>query len=308
MHTACVAQLLRARRAAIADGRARDLPGLVDLLARGLLAGLGARLAPFLARLADDVRDHGTFATTTHVLRRLIFLRGGRGPLAAPETLDLKGTTVAAHARLVHLCGDLPAMGGEEATPILDALRVLAETAQAGETVGLDRVPLHEALDRVADRMTDPILQGGVLAVCVQTGLRPPETLTRAVRGRLRGTALDQAARIDVLHGILAAAPRLLWQAEGLLDAVDAFLCDLPEDAFLDLLPHLRLAFAALNPHEADRLARDLGSRHGVSAGILREAPDLAPQDIAQARALEAAMMAQAEADGIVDWLIGAAP
>ncbi|WP_106743425.1 DUF5682 family protein [Yoonia maritima] len=301
---ACLALLYRQRAALIEDGRARDLPALIDLLSRGLLAGLGAQLGPFVEQLGHDIQNHGTFATVTAALRRLMFVLQSAGPLGAPDTLDLRQLVNAAYGRLVYLCDDLPNTSDDDTQERLDALRMVNEILRDCDSIGLDRSLLDEALDRVAIYTENPVILGAVLAVCVQAGTRPAATLVQIMQGRLTGVSLDTADQIGVLRGILYTSPALLWHADGLLAVVDQFMCNIDEDRFLDLLPHLRLAFTGLNPRETDRLAGELAAIHGVQAGSLVTVNTKATEtDLSEGLAIEKALRASLLADGLTDWI-----
>ena len=100
--TACLNLLARRRAELQAEGQGRDLDLLAQLFLRGLLAGLGARLAPFLEDLASDIREHGDFDPVARVLRRLHFLAVSKGPLAVPPELDLDAVRETAYLRLVY--------------------------------------------------------------------------------------------------------------------------------------------------------------------------------------------------------------
>ena len=301
---ACLALLYRQRATLIEDGRARDLPALIDLLSRGLLAGLGAQLGPFVEQLGNDIRNHGTFTTVTAALRRLMFVLQSAGPLGAPDTLDLRQLVNAAYGRLVYLCDDLPNTSDDDTQERLDALRIVNEILRDCDSIGLDRSLLDEALDRVAIYTENPVILGAVLAVCVQAGTRPAATLVQIMQGRLTGVSLDTADQIGVLRGILYTSPALLWYADGLLAVVDQFMCNIDEGRFLDLLPHLRLAFTALNPRETDRLAGELAAIHGVQAGSLVTVNTKATEtDLSEGLTIEKALRASLLADGLTDWI-----
>lgn len=306
--TACLAQLHRSREGMIEEGKARDLAGLVELFSRGLMAGLGTRLAPFLDAVAGDIQNYGTFATVTHALQRLMYIRQSTGPLRAPDAFDLGGITDAAYARLVYLCDELPETGPEQIKERLAALRVTIEILQSCRQAGLDRVLLEEAMDRAAKTAKEPVILGAVLAVCVQTGLRQADMLVLAVKGQLSGVSLNVEDRIGVLRGILHASPMLLWHSKELLAAVDDFLCAIPEEDFLRLLPHLRLALTALNPRDTDTLAQELAIIHKVQTGSLLTS-DAMPSDteLAQALQIEKAIRASLKSDHLTGWISGEA-
>ncbi|MFK7752122.1 MAG: DUF5682 family protein [Sedimentitalea sp.] len=302
--TACLGVLRRERARMMEQGRAQDVARLVDLLVRGLLAGLGAGLAPFVKNLASDVQEHATFVTATHALQRLMFVLRSQGPLGAPEALDLRSVVTSAYTRLVFLCDDLPRTSEDEIDTCLDALRTVTEILRDCEGLGLDPALLNDALDRITQRDTPPVILGAVLAVCVQAGTRSPADLIGVMQGTFNGVSLDTEDQIGALRGVLHTCPALLWHGDGLLAAIDAFLCRIPESRFLDLLPHLRLAFTTLNPRETDRLAADLAIVHNVQAGsLLHQSNTLAEGDLTRAIAIEKALVQGFARDGLTGWI-----
>lgn len=303
--TACLSMLERARLEMIEAGAGRDIERLVQLFHQGLLAGLGTRLAPFLDQIASDIQNFGDFTSVTRALQRLIFTTRSKGPIGTPETLDLGSVLEAAYGRLIYLIGDLPKITGEEVAAELDAIRLLAEILRDVETVALDPAPLENQLSRVASKVENPVIFGAILALCVQLGLRPEAQLREALQGQLAGVALDLAERIGFLRGLLHTAPQLLWQVADLLDTVDSFLCGLTEDAFLELLPHLRLAFTSLGPREVDRLAERIARLHEVAPGQLTAEMKVPKAMVRTALEIERAMTADLERDGLFDWLKG---
>ncbi|WP_299589094.1 DUF5682 family protein [uncultured Tateyamaria sp.] len=304
--TACLAFMHRERAALIANGQGRDLPQLVDLLVRGLLAGLGAQLDGFLVQLGSDIQNYGTFASVTVALRRLLFVVQSSGPLGAPETLDLRGVVGAAYGRLIYLCDDLPNTSEEDTEDRLDALRMMNEVLRDCDGIGLDRSLLDTAMDRVALATTNPVILGAILAVCVQAGTRPAAELAQIMEGRLTGVSLDTSDRIGVLRGILHTSPPLLWHADGLLEVVDRFIRGIDEDMFLELLPHLRLAFTRLNPRETDRVAHELAGLLGVQAsGLIRHNTQVSDADLADGLRIEKALRASLETDALSNWITG---
>lgn len=306
---ACLAFIHRERAALIEGGHARDLPKLVDMLVRGLLAGLGPQLGPFVQQLGRDIQNFGTFESVTVALRRLFFVVQSSGPLGAPDALDLRGILGAAYGRLVYLCDDLPNTADEDTQERLDALRIMNEILRDCDAIGLDRSLLDAAIDRVALATTNPVILGAILAVCVQAGTRPAAELVQVMEGKLTGVSLDTADQIGVLRGILHTSPALLWHANGLLAVVDAFICGIDGAHFLDLLPHLRLAFTQLNPRETDRVAHELAGLLGVQAsGLIRHNTNLSDADLTEGLRVEKALHATLATDGLTAWITGKGP
>lgn len=301
---ACLAELYRRRREILETGHGDDLDAMLGLFAHGLLAGLGARLGPYLTAVASDIQSRGEFAAVARALRRLHRIAIARGPLAPPPALDLDGVRQASYLRLVFLCDDLPRTRPEAIGERLTALRLVADLLRGPENEAFDRALFDAALDRVSRADPPPEILGAALAVAVFATAEGPVRLLTAVEGRLHGAVPDQADRIGVLRGLLSADPTLLWRVEGLLDQVDGFLLGLDENAFLELLPHLRLAFTALSPRETDQVAARLANRHGASAGAFAQQRIAASeQDLTRGAEIERRLAASIRADGLQAWL-----
>ena len=123
-----------------------------------------------------------------------------------------------------------------------------------------------DAIARVLRPETPPEIAGAALAISHISGRIADGVLADALTGQFLGAMPETAERIAMLRGILHTDPALIWQAEGLLPAINQFLGDLDEAEFLTLLPHLRLAFTALNPRETDRLSGMVAAMLGVGA------------------------------------------
>lgn len=303
---ACVAQLWQQHRSLAEAGTQRDLGALVDMLLRGILAGLADRLPAFLSTIASDIQTYGSFDTVAAAVRRLHGISNACGPLQVPETLDVVGAEAAAFARLVYLCDDLNKTTEEDLPKRLDALKIMNEVLGADQGGRLNRAAYDAALDRLLHNLPPPQILGGVLASCVLSGKRNAADLAAALKGSFAGVTLDQSDRIGVLCGVLGAAPQLLWQHQQVLVVVDAFLSDLNEDGFVALLPHLRLAFTTLNPREVDRLAEKLGAIHGIAGHQLTgQHMQLSAQDLEQGLAADARLRRELETDGLIEWVTG---
>jgi hypothetical protein len=304
--TACLAVLRAARDALRASGAGADIAAIVDLVAQGLLAGVGDGLAEIVADLAADIQTHADFTSVAFALRRLYNISSSGGPLRAPAELDLKGVTAAAYLRLVYLCDDLPNTRADAAGARVEALRIMAELLNSDEAGVFDRTLFDEAIDRVADANPPAEILGAVLAICVQAGRRTPDDLNAALSGRFAGSVQEEHERLGALTGMLHAAPQLLWRTPGVLEVIDNFLGGLDEASFLALLPHMRLAFSALNPREIDLVAARLAQLLGGGASSFAGAHhSLSQADFDRGLALDKDLRAAAARDGLDAWLLG---
>lgn len=301
---ACLGHLARARTALAADGRSDDLAELLALFKQGLLAGLGKDLSGFLSEIESALRQSGGFPETAQAICTLHAIEASRGPLSLPEGLEVKGLMQTAFERLIYLCDDLPKMRKETIQPCLDALRFLSELLSGPAADSFETALFDEALDRVAEAGPLPELMGAVTAIAVEGGRKPGSTLSAMLSSQFNGSNPGVTARLGGLRGMLAVAPTLLWTGDGVLAAVDEFLNGLTEEAFLAVLPDLRLALSALSPREADRVANALVRRHGGSAAeFTAHHYDVSAEDARRGAALDTVLRASIRADGLEGWI-----
>ncbi|WP_416050666.1 DUF5682 family protein [Cupriavidus basilensis] len=131
-----------------------------------------------------------------------------------------------------------------------------------------------------------------------------------SIAGALRLLAgLPPASIGDALAGLLALARDVLTDAGGFASGLDGLLQQLDDEAFVQALPAMRMAFAWLPPAERGALARQvLALRGGEAYGERSLTAPLGahdPVDIAAARLLEAAVTARLRYWGVP---VGAAP
>ncbi|MDJ0911280.1 MAG: DUF5682 family protein [Woeseiaceae bacterium] len=299
----CAHLLVRRREALAEEGQAKDIAAIASLFVEGVLAGLSHRLGDFLRALDSDIRTHGEFEQVARTLIRLLHIDRASGPLGIPDELSLDGILRAAFQRIVYLCEELPNTPEERIQAVLEALRSIVDLLRDSQS-NFDNEIFDDAIDRVADRRPPPEILGALLAICVQAGRRNPNELAEAITGNVSGTVDRSADRIGVLRGMLVAAPELLWRVPDVLASVDEILVGMDDSEFLELLPHIRLAFAGLNPRESDRLAQLLVERHGGRPmEFTAHSQDLTETHLRRGLAAERSVRDSLSSDGIGHWL-----
>ena len=301
----CLNKLRQIREALEDQGRSGDISVLVEWLSRGLLAGLGNQLTPFLLDLSNDIKSNANFDALATSLKRLHAIANTRGPLRPPSELDFEPALDATFLRLVYLIDDLSETPRDLLTTRLNTLKLLTEFLRGSAETRFDLSLFHEAIDRLVDRAPPAEILGATLAICVQARRRTPDELAGALSGHFGGASISHTDRIGVLVGLLATVPTLLWSAPQVLECVDEFICSLDEDAFIEILPALRHAFTALNPRETERLAGLLANSRGYSPSRLTASPaGLTESDLARGLAIERALRASIASDHLETWLL----
>jgi hypothetical protein len=124
------------------------------------------------------------------------------------------------------------------------------------------------------------------------------------VHGHLRGAYADAADNVAALNGMVAIAPELLWRVPELLAVIDGLIGGLDDERFIAQLPHLRLAFSALNPRETDEVAARIAARHGAGGEALQPPVvyGIGEEELRINLALSEKVRASLAADGLQDW------
>lgn len=303
---ACLAKLESQRAALAHDGRADDLPTLITLFKKGLLAGLGVRMTEFLNEISCAITRSADFPGTARAMLELHSIETSRGPLSLPDGLAIEPVMQQAFGRVIYLCDELPKMRDEAIQPCLDALRLLSELLRGSTEEEFDSERFVEALDRVTEADPAPELFGAITAIGVESGRKQDHVLPTFLVAQLQGSTPDLPTRLAGLRGVLAVSPSLLWTVSGVLEALDDFLNSLTDNEFLEVLPHLRLALSALSPREADQVADALTRRHGGTADeFMAHHYDVDAQEAAAGAAVDAELRKSIVADGLESWIIG---
>ena len=115
-------------------------------------------------------------------------------------------------------------------------------------------------------------------------GARIQETAS----GYLTGTGEMQLKSAAFLRGLFCTAKDMVFTGERFLAMIDELLGDLSVEAFMLLLPELRMAFGYFTPLETDRIAREAAELHGVKKKALLTGRMVNPKELAYGEQLDA--------------------
>lgn len=269
---AAVNALLRDREKLFEEGEGTSLDPILNLLLSGLRAGLG----PFLPRLVDDLTDaiavSGDFEGLSQIILRLQAVTMPSDPLYDVSAPDLLTVARSAFDRLIYLMDDLTKTPEETLPERIRALHIVAGVLRGPQSDRFDGGRFDRAVSTVLDNSDcPPLLSGALMGLLVQADLRDDASLASLLRGTLGGVGFLPGDGAAALNGLLMTAPMLLWQSRNVLQAAEDSLSALGDEAFLAILPALRLSLTQLNPHETDRLAEELVDLLGLSGGALRQ-------------------------------------
>ena len=253
-----------ARRAADAD-----IAQLCSLVERCLLADLPDGLRPVVAALEERVAlQHDTLRLMAAVeplarVARYGNVRGADGALVA-EVLD---------GLVRRVCVGLPAASGALDDEAAELLRARIDDVQRGLSLlknGGLRSAWLDSLATVADRQdVHGLVAGRIVRLLLDAGRIDAGEANRRLSLAL-SLAGEPARSAAFLEGFLAGEALLLLHDRALLAAIDSWLTSVAGDAFDDLLPLLRRAFAGYEAPERRMIGAHV---RRLDAGVPGAAP-----------------------------------
>ncbi len=248
-----VAEAAAARAASAAD-KAQDLAELTELLDAAMLAGLPGLVAHVISRLhahaavAADVRQ---LMDALPALARVARYGDVRG---TPSHLVLPIFAALFERVLVGLAGACSSLDDEAAADMANSIGRVQESLTL-----LDRPDDTKAWQQLLQRLqTDDTIHALVRGWCCRLLLEQKaidaDVLHRQARLAL-ATAVPARQAASWVEGLLRGSGLVVLHHEPLWHALDAWLQDLSNEVFVELLPMVRRAFAGFHPPERRAMA-----------------------------------------------------
>jgi hypothetical protein len=303
---AAVALLQRRIAALRDDAEGRGASAAIRLLFTVCQIGLQDRASTILPLIETEIADDADLGSVTRALSELFVLWRARNVLGMVGSGEVERLMGVAYRRALYLLGDLKNTREERLKDVLSGLATLREVVNSArqETGAIDADLFNEAVvQRLGDALA-PALAGAIAALTFLAGVRDAAFLVERVRGHLDGAYPDAADNVAALNGMVAIAPELLWRVPELLAVIDGLIGGLDDERFIAQLPHLRLAFSALNPRETDEVAARIAARHGAGGETLQPPVvyGIGEEELRFNLALSERVRASLAADGLQDW------
>ncbi|MGI4943273.1 MAG: DUF5682 family protein [Janthinobacterium lividum] len=303
-------QVLRGRAAALQDtGQGRDAVAASRLVLLAAQAGMAAAQGSLTALLAGAVASDPDPVRIVRCLGVLDGLWGGQRVLGLTGSAVLGPLRAACYRRAIDLLPNLATVRLDRLRDAAGALAGLHHILEAADLAGpaaagppLDRELFDEGVAALLGGDLPPLIAGVVGALAHLSGRLDAAGLAALVCGALAGAAADAADRVAPLAGLVLVQPALLRRCAPLLDGMDAAFGAIPERAFLQVLPHLRLALTALDPHETDDLAARVAAMKGISRPLLHGTGDFTEAEVLANAARSQDLAALLAADGLEGW------
>lgn len=255
------------------------LGSLTVIVERCLTAGLPEAVGPLTVLLRDRAAlDHDLtdLATALPPLANMLRYGDVRGVREDEDSVRSLGAVVESIGvrlaiGLPRACTGIDDSEAQLLGPMLAkvhaAIQILDPDGEPGRSV---RGPWFAALHRLADMRTAHGLPAGrAVRLLADSGeLDRAELTGKLGRALARGT--EPAAAAAWLDGFLAGTGQILVHDAALLALIDTWLCELPEDLFVTVVPLLRRTFGTFSPGERRAIGgrvRRLGARSARRSG-----------------------------------------
>lgn len=282
------------------EGGARDAAMAVRFLVQGCVLGVHDSVPGVIRWLNDALAEDADVASVAGAASQLALLWEAREPLEAREITELPLLLANAFGRGCFLLRALDAPPENATQGIIAALERLRDLA-ASPRIALPESELFwDALPRLASSGAAPVIAGAATGILHAHGTLDTGEVGARVRGRLAG---DPKAGIAFLRGLVRTAREIVWQGDGVLLSLNAVVAGCDDDAFLRLLPELRLTFANLTPPEIDRVAGEVAKLHGAASIGTTVVYGLSESTMLALVARDVAARAALAADGLEEWV-----
>lgn len=174
---------------------------------------------------------------------------------------ELKDTL---YGKILSLLPGMAELRDEDLDRTLSALRELYYEAGKADDTGRRENLLEVLKIMLSDEKIHPGLLGAIQGILYSSGELGVNEVCISAKGFMNGTSEKMLSTASYLRGLFYTARDLIFSSEELIDMMDDFLGEVETEAFLRLLPQLRLAFGSYTPRETDRIAEKVAKKHGV--------------------------------------------
>ncbi len=301
-----LAEIRRLLKVSREDPEQRSARAAVNLLSRACLAGLQPHLGELVDAVSVAIAEDPDIVPVGEALAQLFLLWKARPFLGVADRPEVEALVGAAYRRALVLADDLKDVREDRQPAVLKALVTLRQVAASAsrETQTIDPELLDHVIDRALEEPLPPLLTGAIIALAHRCGRIDTEEVAHRMQGQLSGTTLSAGDCVAALRGFLTVSPELLTRLPELVQAIDDVVSQLPDAQFIAELPHLRLAFASLNPRETDTLATALAERYGIAGvELLAKQPiGISEAQVAAGLTIDKTLLEMLAADGLQAW------
>lgn len=165
--------------------------------------------------------------------------------------------------KIVQLLPSMAQVQKEQEQSCMEACLSLYQTTARKQFAHFRPVLLEAFLRLLEKKEVQPGLEGAVMGLLYGYDTGFEERIQAVAAGYLQGSGDMQMKSAAFLRGLFFTARDLVFVRESFLQMIDELLASLSPEAFMKLLPELRMAFGYFTPLETDRIAGKAAAFHG---------------------------------------------
>ena len=281
--------LAEAAAARLQEVTAKSTPSAeqaTKLLLESFLMGLPRLTAQFQQQLTALIQLDNNFFTLAGALDPLLFLYRYDDVLGTADHSEIGELLAIAYQRALWLLGNLGTLQGNP-QQLLQGIKALLSTFErCGQTLGLRRELIVQAFTQISnDTQRSPLLRGAAIGALWRLAASSEEKILQEL-----GSVATPEDLGDFLTGLFHLAREVTQRSLDLLKQIDRIIAAFDENAFLEALPSLHLAFTYFTPREKHEISHTLVSAWGLpeESSSQPAVAEVTPEIMAQAQAMEA--------------------
>lgn len=239
------------------------------LMTQGFLMGFLEEQAGMGAHVREVLAEDGDFFSLVEGFSHLRMLYELQELYQVDDSAELEDLIGICFQKIVQLLPSMAQVKDEQLKLCMESCLSLYQITGKQKFFQFRQI-LLEAFERLLGKNNiQPGLEGAVLGLLYGYDSNYEEQIQKTASGYLQGTEDMRMKSAVFLRGLFYTARDFVFVRESFLSMIDELLGSLSAEAFMKLLPELRMAFGYFTPLETDRIAGKAAALHGVKKQTL---------------------------------------
>lgn len=246
------AELAKKKYADIGDHAGEASLLMIDMF----MMGLDCNLQEIAEVLSDTINKDETFFSVADCTYNLNFLNRAGSILCAAGNNELGKLISQAYNKTAALMTSLAVIPKDNENKAISKLKDIYHILMM-EDVCVEREIFENGLINITEnKLCNSAVEGAAAGLLYGMGRLEREQVIRLAEGYLYGTGEKFLESAGFLKGLFSTARDILFHDNKFLEGIDNVLCNMSEDAFIRILPELRLSFSFFNPGEIEEIGK----------------------------------------------------
>lgn len=233
------------------------------LMTQGFLMGFLEEQAGMGGHVREVLAEDGDFFSLVEGFSHLRMLYELQELYQVDDSAELEDLIGICFQKIVQILPSMAQVKDEQLKTCMESCLALYQITGKRKFSRFRQI-LTESFERLLEKKNiQPGLEGAVLGLLYGYDSRYEEQIQKTASGYLLGTEDMKMKSAVFLRGLFYTARDFVFVREGFLTMIDELIGTLSAEAFMKLLPELRMAFGYFTPLETDRIAGKAAALHG---------------------------------------------